>query len=83
MQKIQEKLQKARHSFETSRRGTLWTTRNKILAVLAVAYVVLPLDIFPEFFFPLVGWLDDFGVLTLVAWWINSHREPPPPGQTH
>ena len=83
MPNLQEKLQKARHSFEASKRGTLWTPRNKVLAVLAAAYVILPLDIFPEFVFPLVGWLDDLGVLALAAWWINSHRETPPPRQTH
>lgn len=74
MPKLQEKLSRARQVFDHSRRGTLWTTRNKVLAVLALLYIILPWDLFPEFLFPLVGWLDDLGVLTIITLWISTHR---------
>lgn len=41
----------------------------KLLAVFAVAYVVMPLDLIPDIA-PVVGWLDDVGVVTLVGAWM-------------
>ena len=38
----------------------------KLLAVAAVAYVLLPLDAIPDVV-PIVGWMDDAGVLSAVA----------------
>ena len=37
-----------------------------IIAVLAMLYVISPLDLIPDFI-PLIGWLDDLGVLVWAA----------------
>lgn len=37
-----------------------------IIALLAVIYIVSPLDLIPDWF-PVVGWLDDLGVLAWAA----------------
>lgn len=51
----------------------LW---RKSIALLAVAYVVFPFDAIPDVI-PVLGWLDDLGVLGAVAWFfvreINAH----------
>lgn len=51
----------------------------KLLAVFAVAYVVMPFDVIPDVM-PVIGWLDDVGVVALVGAWltrrISDYREP-------
>ena len=37
-----------------------------IIAFLAMIYVISPLDLIPDFI-PLIGWLDDLGVLVWAA----------------
>ena len=37
-----------------------------IIAVLAMLYVISPLDLIPDFI-PVIGWLDDLGVLVWAA----------------
>ena len=37
-----------------------------IIAVLAMLYVISPLDLIPDFI-PFIGWLDDLGVLVWAA----------------
>ena len=69
-----QKVDKARKLYETSGKGVLWSPRNIVLAVLAVVYALSPLDVVPEWLFPIVGWLDDAGVLAAVICWILSHR---------
>ncbi len=76
-----QKISEVKKAFETARKGTVWTPRNKLLAVLALLYLVMPFDILPDWLFPLVGWLDDLGVLTFVSLWIFSHRDSPPSEQ--
>lgn len=38
----------------------------KLLGLLAVAYVALPMDLVPDVL-PVVGWLDDVGVVAAVV----------------
>lgn len=38
---------------------------SKLLVLFAVVYVVSPVDLIPDV--PLIGWLDDVGVLAFVA----------------
>jgi uncharacterized membrane protein YkvA (DUF1232 family) len=38
--------------------------KRAVIAVLAILYVLSPLDLIPDFI-PVIGWLDDLGVL---AW---------------
>ena len=55
----------ARQLFEKLRKGDTWTPRNTILAILAVLYIVSPIDIIPDWL-PIVGWLDDIGILGVI-----------------
>jgi len=52
----------------------------KLFVLAAVVYVISPVDLIPDAF-PIVGWLDDMGVMTLaVAWmWkvVGRYREAP------
>ncbi len=59
------------------------TTKEKALCLTALGYVVLPLDIIPDAI-PMIGWLDDLGVVTvalnsLKEWsetlWVQEHIE--------
>ncbi len=40
----------------------------RLAALAAILYVVLPLDLIPDTI-PLIGWLDDIGVVALVLGW--------------
>lgn len=42
----------------------------KLLLVLAVAYVVFPFDLVPDV--PVAGWVDDLGVVAIVAAILNK-----------
>ena len=47
-------------------KGNLLTPRNIIIAVLAILYAVWPADFLPDLM-PIVGWLDDIGVLAIAV----------------
>ncbi|MCQ2372045.1 MAG: DUF1232 domain-containing protein [Akkermansia sp.] len=47
-------------------KGTLLTPRNVIIVALALLYAVWPADFLPDIM-PIVGWLDDIGVLAIAA----------------
>jgi uncharacterized membrane protein YkvA (DUF1232 family) len=51
----------------------------KLFVFAAVVYVIMPVDLIPDV--PVVGWLDDLGVMSLaVAWmWkvVAKYREAP------
>ena len=60
----------------------------KLLGLPVALYVISPIDLIPELFVPVIGFLDDLGVLGLFCWYmvrqINKHAEararlPPPP----
>lgn len=38
------------------------------LGILAALYVASPLDLIPDWI-PVIGWLDDLGVLALCSWY--------------
>lgn len=40
----------------------------KLVALLAVIYVIVPVDLIPDV--PIVGWLDDIGVMGLATAWL-------------
>ena len=50
---------------------------HKLVGVLAIAYVISPIDLIPDAI-PVIGWMDDVGVIALVAAWylkqIAEHR---------
>jgi uncharacterized membrane protein YkvA (DUF1232 family) len=41
----------------------------KVAVVLALIYLVWPLDLIPDFA-PVVGWLDDIGFIGLASWYL-------------
>jgi uncharacterized membrane protein YkvA (DUF1232 family) len=47
----------------------------KLFVALAVAYVVMPLDLIPDVA-PVIGWLDDLGIATMAAFYLSHvlHR---------
>ena len=51
--------------FEQSSAGALVNTRNVIILSAALLYTFWPVDAVPDLI-PVIGWLDDIGVLTLV-----------------
>ncbi|MGZ3422801.1 MAG: YkvA family protein [Polyangiales bacterium] len=63
----------------------------RLLALFAVLYVIMPIDLIPDTI-PIVGWMDDIGIIGLVLAWTARHvqryAEPalpapaPPPAPT-
>lgn len=45
----------------------------KLFVLLAVVYVVSPVDLIPDV--PFVGWLDDIGVMGLAMSWLFSRLD--------
>lgn len=44
----------------------------KLLVLLGAAYLLSPFDALPEMFIPIIGWLDDLGVLTALTIWLYN-----------
>jgi uncharacterized membrane protein YkvA (DUF1232 family) len=62
-------------------RVPLW---KKLAGLLAVLYFLSPVDAIPDII-PILGWLDDLGVLSATAFWMvrqvqQYHPEPTPDG---
>ena len=43
----------------------------KLLFLIPIIYFIIPVDILPDYFFP-IGWLDDAGVLVVVATFLKN-----------
>jgi uncharacterized membrane protein YkvA (DUF1232 family) len=46
----------------------------KLLVVLALLYLLWPLDLLPDVA-PILGWLDDIGFIGLATWYLVSASE--------
>ncbi|MGZ3457285.1 MAG: YkvA family protein [Archangium sp.] len=62
-------------------RVPLW---RRLAGLFAILYFVMPVDAIPDFI-PVLGWLDDLGVLAAVAWFVvrevqRYQPEPAPSG---
>lgn len=44
----------------------------RLLALFAVLYVIMPIDLIPDTI-PIVGWMDDVGIFSLVLAWTARH----------
>jgi uncharacterized membrane protein YkvA (DUF1232 family) len=44
----------------------------KVVALLALMYVVSPIDLLPDFIVPIACWLDDLGVATIASAYLAS-----------
>lgn len=53
-------------SYFRDRRVPLW---RKAVGILAVVYLFSPVDFVPDVL-PVIGWLDDLGLLAAVAGWL-------------
>jgi uncharacterized membrane protein YkvA (DUF1232 family) len=52
----------------------------RLAVAVAVAYLLWPADLLPDFVPPLVGWLDDLLMLWLsLRWLVRSAEEKAPP----
>lgn len=40
----------------------------KLVAFFALIYAIVPLDLIPDV--PIVGWIDDLGVMGVSTWWL-------------
>jgi uncharacterized membrane protein YkvA (DUF1232 family) len=54
--------------FLTDREAPLWP---RLVALLTLAYVVFPIDAIPDVV-PILGWLDDLGLVTVALGFIAS-----------
>lgn len=46
----------------------------KLVALVALVYVAVPVDLVPDV--PVVGWLDDLGVVGLATGWLHRRLRP-------
>ncbi|MDY0376215.1 MAG: DUF1232 domain-containing protein [Desulfobacterium sp.] len=53
------------------------STYNKFLLILiALAYLISPIDLIPDLFVPFVGWIDDAFLIGLVIYYLRFNRLP-------
>ena len=54
----------------------------KLAVALAVAYLLWPIDLIPDWAFPVVGWFDDLTIVWLALRWLlkSGPETPAPPG---
>ncbi len=77
------RIRTALHLFERESAGGLASSRNLIILSAALLYTFWPADAIPDLL-PLVGWLDDAGLLTLVLATLSRRfrRSAPPEDST-
>jgi hypothetical protein len=53
------------------------STYNKFLLILiALAYLISPIDLIPDLFVPFVGWIDDAFLIGLIIYYLRFNRLP-------
>ena len=68
MQKLQPQQIIGIGRFLTSKETSIWP---KIGLILAVTYLLFPVDLIPDAI-PVLGVMDDIGIGTLALWWLSS-----------
>lgn len=48
-----------------------------LLILIAIAYVISPIDLIPDFLVPYIGWLDDAFIIGLIIYYLKFNRLPP------
>lgn len=43
----------------------------KVIAMLAILYLLWPIDLIPDMA-PILGWLDDIGIISLAIWYLRQ-----------
>ncbi len=78
---VVERIRVALRMFEESSSGALLNSRNILILSAALLYTFWPADAMPDVI-PVIGWLDDIGLLTLVISAITGafSKEQPPAG---
>ncbi len=79
---VVKRIRLALRLFEKESAGGLVNSRNVIILSAALLYTFWPADAIPDLL-PLVGWMDDVGLLTLVLTSLAStlRKEVPPLGE--
>lgn len=52
------------------------TSKEKLLLLGALGYFILPIDLIPDFPFPLIGFTDDLAVVTIVMKILSKYITP-------
>ena len=55
--------------------GKLFSVRNAAILAGVILYWVSPIDFIPDFL-PVIGWLDDLGLLAMAVSWIMPEKKP-------
>ena len=47
-----------------------------LLIIIAIAYLISPVDLIPDFLIPYIGWIDDATVLWLIFYYLKFNKLP-------
>jgi uncharacterized membrane protein YkvA (DUF1232 family) len=50
----------------------------RYMVIAAVIYAISPIDLVPEAFVPVAGWIDDLIVMWMSVRWLFNSAPPPP-----